>query len=282
MAASEVAWDCVTCGTTVSTAHCPGCGEGAIRTADLGIRHLLIDAFHAVTDVDSQLLRSFRALLFRPGVLTRAYLEGPRKPYLSPVQVFLIANLLFFAVQALTVDKVFSTPLDSHLHGQDWSPLARDMVGARLGEKHVTLEAYAPVFDHAVAVNARALVFVMALPFALLLMLLFVRGTRPFAAHVVFALHFYAFQLLLLCALLVVLLVETWLGSSGMPSRVMDVGSFVFQLSVSSLYLYVAIGRVYAVGLVRRMLSVGALIVAAGAGVLGYRFFVFVVTLYST
>jgi len=281
MATTEVAWACVTCGTSVSTTHCPGCGDAAIRSGDLGLRHLLVDAFHSVTDVDSRLLRSFRALLLQPGTLTRAYLEGPRKPYLSPFGIFLIANLLFFAVQSLTLDKVFSSPLASHLHGQDWSRLARDMVASHLGAKHLTLETYAPVFDQAVAVNARALVFVMALPFALLLTLLFVRA-RPFAAHVVFALHFYAFQLVLLCALLVILLVQTWLGGSGMPSPGMDTALFVFQLVVSAIYLYIATGKVYGVGLVRRIISVSTLIVAAGAGVLGYRFFVFVVTLYTT
>jgi hypothetical protein len=75
--------------------------------------------------------------LFRPGALTIAYLEGPRKPYISPFQLFLISNLLFFAVQSITHDKVFSTPLDSHLHGQDWSELARDPVENRLAEKHL-------------------------------------------------------------------------------------------------------------------------------------------------
>ena len=282
MATTDVAWACVTCGTNVSTPHCPACGEGEIRAGDLGLRHLAVDAFHSLTDVDSRLIRSFRALLFRPGALTTAYMEGPRKPYLSPVQVFLIANLLFFAVQALTLDKVFSTPLQSHLHGQDWSPLAQNMVASHLGAKHMALEAYAPVFDHTVSVNARALVFVMALPFALLLMLLFVRRARPFAVHVVFSLHFYAFQLLLLCALLVAFLVQTWFGGDGMPSPAMDTASFAFELGVSAIYLYVAIGKVYGVGIARRIISVTALIVAAGAGVLGYRFFIFVVTLYST
>lgn len=275
-------WTCVTCRTRVCTPHCPECGESEIRAGDLGLRHLLIQAFHSVTDVDGRLLRSLRALLFHPGALTTAYLEGPRKPYISPFQVFLIANLLFFAVQSVTPDKVFSTPLASHLHGQDWSALARHMVASRLVEKHVTLDAYAPVFDHAVAVNARALVFAMGVPFALLLTLLFVRGARRFAAHVVFTLHFYAFQLMVLCALLAMLLAQTWFGGSGIASGGMDVALFAIQLGFSAVYLYIATGKVYAVRGVRRSLAVAALIVAVGCVVSGYRFFIFVVTLYGT
>ena len=85
---------CVTCGTKVSTSHCPDCGERAIGTREFGLRQLLLEAFHCVTHVDSRLLRRFRALLFHPGALTTAYLEGPCKPYISPLQLFLIANLL--------------------------------------------------------------------------------------------------------------------------------------------------------------------------------------------
>jgi hypothetical protein len=275
-------WTCVTCRTRVCTPHCSECGESEIRTSELGLRHLLIEAFHSLTNVDGRLLRSFRALLFHPGDLTIAYLEGPRKPYISPFEVFLIANVLFFAIQAITPDKVFSTPLASHLHGQDWSALARHMVANRVAEKHVTVDAYAPVFDHAVAVNARALVFAMGVPFALLLMLLFVRGTRQFAAHVVFTLHFYAFQLLILCPLLALLLVETWFGGSGVASGAMDVALFAIQLGISAVYLYVATGKVYGVRGARRLLSVAGLIAAVGGVVLGYRFFIFVVTLYGT
>ena len=276
------AWTCVTCRTRVITPHCSECGESEIRASDLGLRHLLIEAFHSLTDIDSRLLRSFRALLFHPGTLTTAYIEGPRKPYISPFEVFLIANVLFFAIQAITPDKVFSTPLASHLHGQDWSALARQMVANRVAAKNVTLEAYAPVFDHAVAVNARALVFAMGVPFALLLTLLFMRGARQFAAHVVFTLHFYAFQLLILCALLALLLAQTWFGGSGIASGGMDVALFAIQLALSAVYLYIATGKVYAVRGVRRVLTVVTLIAAVGCVVLGYRFFIFVITLYGT
>ena len=275
-------WACVTCGTTVSTTHCPDCGESAIRAHDLGLRRLIIEAFHAVTDLDSRLVRSIRALVFRPGALTTAYLEGPRKPYISPFQLFLLANLLFFAVQSVTDNKVFSTPLDSHLHGQDWSALARDLVAKRLDDKQMSLQTYAPLFDHVVEVNARSLIFLMAVPFALLLVLMFLRNRRPFAAHIVFTLHFYAFQLMLLCLLLLGLLAQTLLGGGARLSAATDIALFAIQLAVSAVYLYVATGRVYGISGLRRVATAGALVVAASCVVLGYRFVLFIVTLYGT
>ena len=96
------------------------------------------------------------------------------------------------------------------------------------------------------------------------------------------SLHFYAFQLVLLCALLVLLLVQGWFGGSGARSARMDTASFIVVLCVSALYLYVATGKVYGVRRLRRLLAAGALVVAAGCVVLGYRFFLFIVTLYGT
>ena len=37
-----------------------------------------------------------QSLITQPGLLTDAYVRGRRKPYLAPLQVFLIANLVFF------------------------------------------------------------------------------------------------------------------------------------------------------------------------------------------
>ena len=54
----------------------------------------------------------------RPGALTVAYLRGQRKADLLPFQIFLVANVLFFAIQSVTGENVFSTTLDSHLHHQ--------------------------------------------------------------------------------------------------------------------------------------------------------------------
>jgi hypothetical protein len=275
-------WVCVTCDTSVSTQHCPDCGERVIRPHDLGLRKLIVQAFHSLTDVDGRLIRSIRTLMFHPGVLTAAYLKGPRKPYIAPFQLFLLANLLFFAVQSTTRDQIFSTALASHLHGQDWSPLARDLVTSRLEAKQVTLQAYTPLFDHAVAVNARSLIFLMAVPFALLLILIFLRNGRPFAAHIVFTLHFYAFQLIFLCLLLLALGVQARLGGSEELSAGMDTTLFAIQLGASAVYLYLASGRVYGVKGLPRIIAAAALVTTAGCVVLGYRFFLFVVTLYGT
>ncbi|MFL6617814.1 MAG: DUF3667 domain-containing protein [Povalibacter sp.] len=275
-------WHCRKCLKSVDSRYCPDCGEAQIKPADLSFRHLLGEAYRAVSSVDSKLLRTFRALMFRPGSLSLAYVSGPRKPFIAPFQLFLLANVAFFAVQSWASIKVFSTPLASHLHHQDWSELAQRWVNAKLAQGSLTLAEYAPVFDRAAATNAKSMVILMAIPFALLLMLLFGRKDRPLVTHLVFALHFYAFELMILSILLLITIFDTWVGGPNPNSSMVDVSLFAAQLITAGLYLFLATSRAYAVRGWRRALSVATLVLAVGAGLLLYRFTVFLITLLTT
>jgi hypothetical protein len=274
-------WTCPTCKHAVATSYCPSCGERPYLASDLTLRGLFDQAVLALTSIDGRFISSVRRLIGRPGELTVAYLEGRRKANVGPVQLFLIANALFFFIESLTGGSVFTTPLNSHLHTQPWSPVAEVLVSHRLAATHTTLEAYAPVFDHAIAVNARALIMIMALSFVVAPSVLFHR-TRPLVAHALFSLHFYAFLLLLLCVATAVPLVDRWLGGAGFASEGLDHAISVALLAVCGLYLYFATGEVYGATGARRVLKVVALTVSVGTLALGYRLLLLLITLYST
>lgn len=106
-------WTCPSCNTAVSTPYCPGCGERLLRAHELTLRGLFDLLVRAFTSIDGRLIRSVGCLVSRPGFLTVAYLQGRRKPYVGPVALFLMANVLFFATESLTGGKVFTTPLDA-------------------------------------------------------------------------------------------------------------------------------------------------------------------------
>ncbi len=275
-------WSCPTCHTAVSTPYCPECGERPLRARELTFRGLFDQLVRAFTPVDGRLIRSFRCLAGRPGFLTVAYLQGQRKPYVGPVPLFLIANALFFATESLTGGKVFTTPLDAHLHTQPWSHAADVLVSHRLAAKQTTLDLYAPVFDRAVAVNARSLIVFMALSFVGALAIVFPRSRRPPVAHALFSLHLYAFLLLLFCVATAVPPVERWLGGAGFASEGLDHAISILLLLACAVYLYISTGRVYGASGAGRVVKVALLTTAVAAIVLGYRFVLFVITLYTT
>lgn len=250
-----------------------------MQPRDLTFVGLMTHAFHSLSNIDGRLLHSLKVLLTRPGAITNAYVLGPRKPYIAPFQLFLIVNVAFFAVQAFAESPIFSTSLNSHLHAQDWSPFARTLVARKLAVAHVSLAAYAPVFDHAVDVNARSLVVLLVLPFTLLLIPLFATSHRPFITHLVFALHLLAFLLLCSCALLLLTFVETSLGGAGLRTPLVDWGAFAILIAGIVTYLYIATGVVYGATGLNRALKVALLAVVIAAAVPGYRFLIFLVTL---
>ncbi len=128
--------------------------------------------------------------------------------------------------------------------------------------------------------NAKSLIILMVLPFTLTLALTFRRNRPPFGAHAAFALHFYAFLLILFCALLAIAALEVRLGGSGMPD--LDKPLFLLTLPASAAYLHRATGVAYlsrgAIGFGK----VAILTLVVGAMISGYRFVVFLITLYTT
>jgi hypothetical protein len=238
--------------------------------------------FRAFINVDIRLVRSFRYLVARPGLLTVAYVQGKRRPFIGPFQLFLIANVLFFTVQSRTNTNIVSSQLDSHLHHQDWSALAQRLVSSRLETLNTTLDVFAPAFDQAVVLHAKSFIILMALPFAILLPLVFYRSPQPFVAHVVFSLHLYTFLLLLFCVSLAGAAIDVALGGAGLNSSRMDHILSMINLAGCTTYLYLAAGTVYgASGAIRVIKALVLALVVAGI-LLGYRFVLFVVTLYTT
>lgn len=255
---------CVSCGAEQPGAFCPECGERRITAADRTVGAFLRRAFEDVTDVDSRLIRTLRQLVFSPGALTRAFANGRRKPFLSPVQLFLLANLAYFLVQPLSSYTGYNTPLQSQIERQSYSdalPVAEwvDTAQTRSGLDAVAFEA---VYNNQSELLARTLIISMVPLFALILVVLALGKRKPFVDHVVFALHFYAFDLLVMhCMVLMVwphlifalakLLqalghVPVWLNAGA--GFLMEVGA---SLLITVPYLYFAYRRFYEMGVLR-------------------------------
>jgi Protein of unknown function (DUF3667) len=279
---AEAGWTCPSCEVKVTTPYCATCGEEPRAPRDLTLRGLAEKLLHASTSIDRRAIHTTRRLVCQPGELALTWSRGVRKPYVAPFKLFLIVNVIFFALQWLTGEAVLSSSLDSHLHHQDWSALAQSLVSRKLQITHTTLEQYAPLFDRAAVTNAKSLIVLMTLPFALLLPLVFWRQRCPVMGHVVFSLHLYTFLLLVFCLALVAARGSAALGLGGLESPRVDHVLSVVNMLACALYLYAAIGPMYGARGPIRALQAVVLTIAVGAIVVGYRFVVFLITLSTT
>ena len=281
-APTSAAWTCPTCAKSRRQRFCPQCGEERLRPNDLSVRYLIGKLLENTSSIDGKLVRSWRALLTKPGQLTAAHIKGERRRYLAPLALFFIANAIFVGVQSLTGANVLSSPLSSHLHAQDWASFARDVVGDRLAHRNLTLEAYSPVFDRSALFNAKALIILMALAFAPLPAILFRKTHLPTGAHVVFALHLYAFILVLLSVSVLLAQVDVLFGGGGIESSIVDKVLSIFNLLACGTYVFLAIAPVYSASGWRRAAAALFLTLMLALLFVGYRFAIFLITFYTT
>lgn len=118
---------CANCGAALAGEYCVDCGQRRFRPQDRRLAHLLGETFGALTDFDGRLWRSLRALMLQPGRIASDWFEGRRAAWISPVRLFLLANLIYFIAPVLTD---LSLPLHNQVRGEAYRRLAPELCAA--------------------------------------------------------------------------------------------------------------------------------------------------------
>lgn len=87
---------CLNCGHFLTGPYCDRCGQNAhVHRSVGGFGH---DFLHSVLHFEGKMWRTLPMLFWRPGELTRRYVNGERARFFSPLALFLFAVFLTFAV----------------------------------------------------------------------------------------------------------------------------------------------------------------------------------------
>lgn len=135
------------------------------------VRELAATAADDLLSWDSRLLRTVRALMLRPGHLTREYLAGRRVDHVPPFRLYLLASAVNLGLAAAIGDR-------SHFF----------FFTAQPGAENERVISYLP----------RVMVLLVPV-FAGLVALVYARPRRMFAEHFVYALHLHSATFLLAC-----------------------------------------------------------------------------------
>lgn len=92
---------CANCGASLAGKYCSQCGQRHDGHPVHHFWHFVSEATEDLTHADSRLWQTLFALLFRPGFLTREFLEGRRARYLPPVRLYLVVSVIFFLIAGL-------------------------------------------------------------------------------------------------------------------------------------------------------------------------------------
>lgn len=85
---------CLNCGTALVGPHCHQCGQHAHVHRTLGA--FFHDLLHGVFHFEGRIWHTLPLLAFRPGALTRRYIDGQRARFISPLALFLFCVFLMF------------------------------------------------------------------------------------------------------------------------------------------------------------------------------------------
>lgn len=86
---------CLNCGTALVGSYCHACGQHAHVYRTLGA--FAQDFLTGALNFEGKIFKTLPLLVWRPGDLTRRYVEGQRVRFVSPLALFLFCVFLLFA-----------------------------------------------------------------------------------------------------------------------------------------------------------------------------------------
>ncbi len=116
---------CLNCGTELKGPFCYYCGQpdkNLMRFFPVLLRELLEDTF----DFDSRFLRTLKPLLFKPGKLTRDYLDGRRFRYVPPLRLYVFSSIACFFIAAILASGKIQIDDDMNIRTQGGAPFSEE------------------------------------------------------------------------------------------------------------------------------------------------------------
>lgn len=93
---------CLNCGQPLdkSDVYCPYCSQ-LNSNKHLTLKDFFAEFLSSILVYDSRLRNTIKDLLFRPGVMTRKYVNGQRLKYANPFRFFLSVSIIYFLLEGL-------------------------------------------------------------------------------------------------------------------------------------------------------------------------------------
>jgi len=223
--------ECQNCGYKDKGNFCSNCGQ-SFTALNRPLKDILAEVGDIV-NLDSRIFRSIPPFLFKPGFLTREYLAGKRKKYMSPFRLYLLLSLLFFflaqstskkiteagdnwlqvtadttdmvrddstVIEILKNDSIFNVDIDStdvnkSLRKAKRRKRLREGAIDALTNKNIFLQNFYRTISY--------VLFLLMPVFALILKLLYVRRRVFYIEHLMFSINMHSFMLLVFSIMII-------------------------------------------------------------------------------
>jgi len=268
---------CVNCGIELRGDYCHACGQRKIRKEDKSLKHFFEEAFASLFYADGKFPKTLRLLVTKPGALTAAYIKGIRRTYVSPLQLFFFANLIYFLFPVLST---FNTSLYIQMNSLPYSPMVERTVNGYLEESNIPMEDFRADYEQKSASVGKLMLILLVLLQGLMLQLLFLpRKEYYLQDFFAAAAYFNSFYILLILVLLPFTLIGIAnLAGSSIESFISESILTVVFLGVILIYMSLLIRRAFSTTIAGALWRGTTLAIFMIPSFMIYRFILFWIT----
>ncbi len=117
--------ECLNCGVPLDIIdkYCHRCGQ-LNTTKKLSFFDFFGEFFASLFSYDSRLSHTMTAMLFKPGKISKDYVNGKRSTYVNPFRFFLSISVLFFIINGLFIDfDTISSKLNKNINTTEFKEI---------------------------------------------------------------------------------------------------------------------------------------------------------------
>ena len=231
---------CKSCGQLHDGFYCSRCGEKVLIPRERTLVFFFSQLFQAVTFAETKLWRSLRLILLSPGQYACDFSEGRRVKLMQPINLFLLANLIYFI---FPIFDTFNTSLKTQMYDLPSAEIfhIEERVLEKSGQLGMSLEAFEREYNQLSSSNSKLLLIVLILFFAVGFAILNWKRRPLLWDHLNFALEYGIYQLVVNTILFgyityLIITIASWFGTEW---RLLNDLFLTAIVSVSILYFLV-------------------------------------------
>lgn len=226
---------CLNCGYQFKDEnnYCPSCGQEN-HSLQVPLKHLILEFLEGTLHLDTKIVKTFSALLFKPGFLSREFNTGKRAKYVPPVRIYVFVSFIFFLLANLLTgpkpdeknqEKVKMAAKDDgtvliHVGADDPKNLSSRQIDSILAANKVKQDGFGKVmmekskklnneegkkeFSHNLLKYISYLMFFLMPLFAWFVMLFNIKKDHYYFEYLIYSIHFHSFAFLLMSLFLIV------------------------------------------------------------------------------
>jgi hypothetical protein len=183
---------CKNCSNRFDGKFCNRCGEKVIEDHERSLLYFLEGVFHAITHADGKIFRNLKLMVINPGFLSKNLANGIRQPFMKPIPMFFVANLIYFLFPFFNT---FNTNLSSQINSQPYSSTIRPIVDRKETEENISFQSLQQKYNAKTTTLSKLLLIVFVPAVALIFAMLNFNRNRYFADHILMSLEFVCFML---------------------------------------------------------------------------------------